>query len=297
MTQTEVGEMKQRILVVDGDPGSRRLVEMLLTGHDVDVIGAATDEEAYRRVLELGPDLLLVEVLVPRHGGLEFLRKIRTVRGGQDVPALVMSALCRDADVRKEAVGELGALDFMKKPLSRDLLRGRLQSVLGEQEAESAPGEPLPFQGAEIYDRGSLTDVQSPVLFHGLAQNQTTGCLYLRHGASKKVVYFHDGSITFALSNQVRDTLGQHLAGRGKIDEETIKAALQAMRSEGKKMGEYLVQAGLLGLSEMHEAVRQNVLEKVLDVFTWQGGDFRLSSYKNPPGVKLFPYHRCCGKG
>lgn len=275
--------MKKRVLIVDDDADTRGFLAAVLAEYDVDVAEAATDQEAYQRYLELGPDLVLLDVLLPRQGGLALLKKMRAVRGGRDVPVLVMSAVYRGGDVRAEAVDKLGAVDFLKKPFQLDVLRGRLTELLKNGSGAEEPSAVDGFHPAQILSRGSLAAVDLPVLLKDLAFHKTTGRLNLRRGTVKKVVYLQDGDVAFVLSNQVRETLGRYLLARGKIDEDAYRGGLEAMTRDRKRMGEFLIQAGALDAQAVFEAVRANVLEKIVDIFSWDSGDFLLAPYADPP--------------
>ncbi|MBE0617616.1 MAG: response regulator, partial [Proteobacteria bacterium] len=206
--------MKKRVLLVEDDPGTRQLLAALLSEFDAEVYEAARDDEGFQRFLELGPDLLFIDVLLPRRGGLALLRRIRAARGGRDVPVFVMSAVYRGNDIRTEAVDELGALDFLKKPFQLDALRERLRDLLTDT-APPAPEAVTPFAPTEILTRGSLAAVDFPMLLKDVAFHKTTGCLNLRWGRVKKVIFLQDGEVTFVLSNQMRETLGRFLLDRG----------------------------------------------------------------------------------
>lgn len=274
--------MRKRVLIVEDDPGTRQLLAAILADFDVDVHEAARDDEAYQRFLEVGPDLVFIDVLLPRRGGLELLRRIRGVRGGKNVAAFVMSAVYRGADIRTEAVDELGAIDFLKKPFQLEALQQRIAQVLADS-PEEAPEAVTCFAPTEILSRGSLSAVDVPVLLKDVAFHKTTGCLNLRNGRVKKVLFVQDGEIQFALSNQMRETLGRHLLDSGTISEETYRLGIDEMLRTGVKLGEFLTSRGLLEPRLLFDAVRDNVVAKILDVFTWLGGDFRVSPWRDPP--------------
>ncbi len=274
--------MKKRVLVVDDDAATRRLLVELLREFDVDVYEADQDEDAYRKYLEAGPDLVLLDVLLPRQGGVELLRRIRGVRGGADVPVLVMSAVYRGADIRRQVVDGLGAVDFLKKPFNLAQLRDQMARFLAGDEPQDE--EPLqPFVLPDMLSRGSLASVDFPVVLRDLAAHATTACVHLRLGRCRKVLFLRDGRVEFALSNRLPETLGRYLLSRGRIDEDAYRRGIEAMSSTGQRLGEYLVSQGLVGLEAIGDAVRQNVLEKALDVFSWTSGDFRIADYQEPP--------------
>lgn len=276
--------MKKRVLLADDDEHSRTVLASIIAEFDAEVYEANRDDVAYQRYLELGPDLLVIDVLLPRQGGLAFLKKLRGTRGGKDVPVLVTSAVHGGADLRSEAVDRLGALEVLRKPFRLDNLRRRFSSLLAEAKAECEQVA-TSFSPTEILNRGSLVTVDVPVLLKDLAFHRTTGCLNLRAGKVKKVVFLQDGEITFALSNQLRETLGRYLLARGSIEEETYRAGLETMSREKKKLGEYLIETEAVDAQIIFDSIRQNVLEKVLDLFAWQTGDFLLTPYAEPPAL------------
>ncbi len=290
--------MNARLLIVDDDPATRELIAEVVRDLDPEIHEAASDDEGFSRFLEVGPDVVLIDLLLPRKGGMSLLRRIRGVRGGRDVPVIVMSAVYRGADIRAEAVEELGAVDFLKKPFHLPLLRERLRSVLAERREPRAAVEPF---GMEIpVGKGSLTGVELPVLLRDLDRRAESGCLHLRLGRMQKVLYLQDGKVVFASSNRLSETFGRYLLGAGLIDEEVYREGLDAMRAEGVRMGEFLVARGVLDTDAMHGALRQHVWERLLQAFEWVGGDFRLGPYQAPPtrlpGIP-FEIHRLVWEG
>jgi len=102
-----------RILIADGDPGYRRLVRRLLeTDADVKVVGAAADgEEAVSLCEQLKPHVVLVDLDLPRFGGLEVIRTLRV-----EFPRIrvVMVSKVADEACRKAALN-CGADAFLSK--------------------------------------------------------------------------------------------------------------------------------------------------------------------------------------
>jgi len=121
-----------RVLVVDDSAYNRRNIADILTGSDeIEVVGKAADgEEALRLALSLKPDVITLDLEMPRMDGFTFLR-ILTVR--QPTPVIVVSSYSHKENVFKAL--ELGAVDFVAKPsqkLAPDsaLRREILQKVL-----------------------------------------------------------------------------------------------------------------------------------------------------------------------
>jgi two-component system chemotaxis response regulator CheB len=123
------GRRPIRALLVDDSPTSRAVVERILVdGCGAAVVGtAANGEEALAKALRLRPDLVVLDLEMPRMDGLTFLRLLMA---RQPTPVIVVSAQSGRADVFKAL--ELGALDFVAKPDPDTPLDG-LRSALVEK--------------------------------------------------------------------------------------------------------------------------------------------------------------------
>jgi two-component system, chemotaxis family, protein-glutamate methylesterase/glutaminase len=110
-----------RALVVDDSATSRAALERILAeACGATVVGSAADgEEALAQALRLGPDLVLLDLAMPRMDGLTFLRLLMARR---PTPVVVVSAQAERSDVFKAL--ELGALDFVAKPEGDASLEG-----------------------------------------------------------------------------------------------------------------------------------------------------------------------------
>ncbi len=108
------GDRRIRVLVVDDSAFVRKAVtRMLGTAPDIEVVGTAGDgEDGLRRARELRPDVVTLDIKMPRLGGLETLERLMIE---QPVPVLLMSTLTQEgAEVTLRGL-ELGAMDFIDK--------------------------------------------------------------------------------------------------------------------------------------------------------------------------------------
>jgi two-component system, chemotaxis family, protein-glutamate methylesterase/glutaminase len=101
------------VLVIDDSAHNRRTLKQLLESEaGVEVLDSAADgEEGLRKVVELRPDVVTVDLEMPRLGGYTFLRLLRSTA---PTPVIVISSYSHKADVFKAL--ELGAFDFIAKP-------------------------------------------------------------------------------------------------------------------------------------------------------------------------------------
>ncbi|HYZ27560.1 MAG TPA: response regulator transcription factor [Thermoleophilaceae bacterium] len=115
-----------RVLVVDDEPAVRESIERVLRydGFEVDV--AADGREAIRRLALVRPDIVLLDVLMPRIDGLETCRRMRDT--GDRTPVLMLTA--RDAVNDRVAGLEAGADDYLAKPFALEELLARVHALL-----------------------------------------------------------------------------------------------------------------------------------------------------------------------
>ena len=140
------------ILVVDDEPNIVEVVSAYLQREMFNVVTAGDGETAMRKFNDHSPDLVVLDVMIPRVDGLEVLRRVRA-RG--NTPVIMLTARGEESD---KLVGlGIGADDYLTKPFSPRELVARIKAVL--RRATSAP-EPEPgadsvlrFQGLKVNPR------------------------------------------------------------------------------------------------------------------------------------------------
>ncbi len=116
---------RPNILVADDEPAIREALRLVLED-EYEIVEAADGEEVVRMVLSRPPDVLLLDIRMPRMSGLDALARIR--EAGSDVPILMISGHASIATA-VEAL-RLGAQDFLEKPLEREIVLRRIENVL-----------------------------------------------------------------------------------------------------------------------------------------------------------------------
>ena len=117
-----------RILIADDNQQNRELLDAYLSedGHDIEM--AADGEETLRKVRETQPDLILLDIMMPRLSGYEVCQRIRQDASIQNIPVLMVTALKEMGDIEKAVAA--GADDFLTKPVNRLELKTRVKSLL-----------------------------------------------------------------------------------------------------------------------------------------------------------------------
>lgn len=126
------GYVSAKILVVDDEPSIVDLLTYNLEQAHYQVIVARDGDEAVRKADKEHPDLVILDLMLPRLDGLEVCRAIRRER---DLPIIMLTA--RDAEVDRVVGLELGADDYVVKPFSVRELMARVGNVLRRSQASA----------------------------------------------------------------------------------------------------------------------------------------------------------------
>ena len=127
----EISERPMRILVVDDDPPSVKMIAFLLREEGYTVLTANDGPQALRRLNnEEMPDLVILDVMMPGMDGLEVCRRIRRIT---DLPIIFLSAKGETAD--RVAGLDVGGDDYLPKPFEPAELLARVKAVMRRAEA------------------------------------------------------------------------------------------------------------------------------------------------------------------
>jgi two-component system KDP operon response regulator KdpE len=140
----------RRILAVDDDLKIAQFVASNLIARGYEVIKAADGEEALLKAQEVKPDLMLLDLSLPKIEGLEVLRRLTTQR---TFPVIILSAL--DDEASKIEALDLGADDYLTKPFGIGELLARLRVAFRRIESGFKAGH---IQHSEAENSSSTTD-------------------------------------------------------------------------------------------------------------------------------------------
>lgn len=128
MNQESVGEHKPQILVVDDDTRNVKLLGDLLSTLGYGVAKAFQGQEALQKVAAHPPDLILLDVMMPKMDGYEVCRRLKGDEKTRLIPIVMLTAL-RDLEDRIKGI-EAGADDFLTKPFNQSELKARVKSLI-----------------------------------------------------------------------------------------------------------------------------------------------------------------------
>ena len=121
-----------RILIADDNPQGVELLEAYLAGTGYDLAVATDGEETLARVADWRPDLILLDVMMPKISGFEVCKRLRGDPATRDIAILMVTALDQTADVDRAV--DAGTDDFLSKPINKTELLLRVRNLLKSRE-------------------------------------------------------------------------------------------------------------------------------------------------------------------
>jgi DNA-binding response OmpR family regulator len=156
------------IAVVDDEKSIRELIRMALEKENLRSVEFKDGLEAWEGFKKEAPDLIILDILMPRMDGLELCRKIRTLSGegaswGAAVPIIFLSS--RDEEIDKVLGLESGADDYVSKPFSLRELVARIRAALRRK--ETRPGDAAPFTPPLVLGKLLLDENRALAFWNG----------------------------------------------------------------------------------------------------------------------------------
>jgi OmpR family response regulator RpaB len=127
--------MKGKVLVIDANPSILFTIQWVVGSADYEVLTAPDGESGLQQFSQGHPDLVILDIMLPRLDGWEVCRRIRSV---SQVPIIIHTAL-QSADYRLQAVNA-GACDYLVKPVLPKAIRNQVELRLKSQEPYEPPG-------------------------------------------------------------------------------------------------------------------------------------------------------------
>ncbi|MDP2340916.1 MAG: ATP-binding protein [Deltaproteobacteria bacterium] len=147
-----------RVLVVDDEPINIRVLESHLTSRHFEVVQAGSGPEALRLLDgSWTPDLVLLDVMMPKMSGYEVCQKIRERYPAHQLPIVLVTAKDRVVDI--VAGFDVGASDYVTKPVSKGELLARIQTHLRLAKVNAATNRFVPFEFLSMLGKESVVEI------------------------------------------------------------------------------------------------------------------------------------------
>jgi CheY-like chemotaxis protein len=267
--------MPPTVLCVDDDRHLCQILEKAISEQGYEVLLAHDGEQALAVAAEAAPDLLLLNVSLPRRDGFQVLEKIRAMPEPEGQVPVLLVCNSRPTPHYEERAQALGAQALLAKPVPLKHLIERVEEyvkspapAVSERESKRAKKGP-PVQG-------KLSEVSLPQLLHSLHGLRASGVLLVSSGKKRKAIQLRDGCPVAVKSNLVNECLGNYLVRQGKLSREALSESLLRMKKGEGVQGQILVAMQVLDEEEISLALRAQAEEKLFDIFSWTRGSFRL---------------------
>lgn len=119
-----------RILIAEDEPDIRELVAFTLRFAGHEVIATSNGEEALHKASEINPDIILMDVRMPRMTGYDACRAMKSDPLLKNIPVVFLSAKGQDSEIQTGL--EAGAEDYLLKPFAPDQLTERVKVILAK---------------------------------------------------------------------------------------------------------------------------------------------------------------------
>src|SRR5262249_6808447 len=106
-----------RILSIEDDEDEQHLIGQALFSAGYEVHYAWNGQEGYEKILSLNPDLILLDLMLPRLNGVEILKRLQQNKAAEAIPVIVITVFGDEANLLGESVEALGAADYLRKPI------------------------------------------------------------------------------------------------------------------------------------------------------------------------------------
>ena len=137
--------MPKRVLVVDDDDNTRRFLTVALEENGYEAITAADGEEGYQKIQEENPDLILLDVMMPKKTGFSLFKQIRRKEEYKDIPVIMLTGVAgvlEEDDAQADGDTFESPFDSLREGLRRGIAKMREEGVIRPEMFIDKPIDP-----------------------------------------------------------------------------------------------------------------------------------------------------------
>lgn len=241
----DIPNLEQTILIVDDEKSNRNVLRELLSPL-AKIILAKDGEQALSKTKQHHPDLILLDIIMPKMDGFEVLKTLQNDPGTKNIPVIFITGL---NDISGEENGlSLGARDYVTKPFHHAIVMARVKTQLELRMKER--------QLRELANTDILTGINNRRHFEDLFEKEWNRCWRSQSALSILMIdidYF----------KPYNDTLG-HQAG-----DKTLTAVAQALKNSIKRPGDFVARFGgeefIVVLPDSDKSAAINVAQQICE--------------------------------
>jgi DNA-binding response OmpR family regulator len=277
---------KQKLLLVDADPRSVRVLEVSLKKAGYSVTTAIDGLDALAKIESLTPDLVLSDTRLPKLDGYTLVRKLKERVEWSAIPIVFLTS---QKSIEDKIRGlELGVEDYLTKPIFVRELIARVNLLLARRTQENIAATKATTSGRTHFS-GSTQDMAVVDLLQTFEVSRKSGVVHLRGGSHEAHIYFRDGKVVDAELGRLR---GEEAIYRALIwneasfevefkpiaNEDVIGGSTQAILMEGmRRVDEWgRLCEQLPPLSTVFEIDHEQLLERLNEIPDELNGILRL---------------------
>jgi CheY-like chemotaxis protein len=234
---------KQKLLLVDADPRSVRVLEVSLKKAGYSVTTATDGLDALAKIESLTPDLVLSDTRLPKLDGYTLVRKLKERNEWAGIPIVFLTS---QKSIEDKIRGlELGVEDYLTKPIFVRELIARVNLLLARRTQENITASRTTLAGRTRFS-GSTQDMAVVDLLQTFEVSRKTGVCHLHSGTQEAHIYFRDGKVVDAELGRLRgeeaiyraliwNEAGFEVEFKSIGNEDVIGGSTQAILMEGMR--------------------------------------------------------------
>lgn len=129
MFPREKGPSQRRVMIVDDDPDALALMENILTDDGFELVKVSNATEVGLKAAQMGPDLILLDFLMPEINGFEVCKALRDNELTRSIPIMAVTCLSKEQDI--ERIFACGADEYLAKPFRVEQMLEKVRDLIG----------------------------------------------------------------------------------------------------------------------------------------------------------------------